>query len=48
MGLAGVVLDIVAVLVKEVMSGLSGVRSVVLVFNVCLLNVLNACMLLLM
>jgi len=46
-GLAGVVLDIVAVLVMEVRSGVSGVRSAVLRFNVCLLSVLNVCMLLL-
>ena len=45
-GLLGVVLDIVAVLVREVASGLRGVRSVVLLFNVCLLSVLNVCMLL--
>ena len=50
-GLLGVVLDIVAVLVMEVMrggSGGSGARSVVLRFNVCLLSVLNVCMLLVM
>lgn len=50
-GLLGVVLDMVAVLVMEVKSGVrgvSGVRSAVLLFNVCLLNVLNACMLFLM
>ena len=45
-GLVGVVLDIVAVLVMDVMSGVSGARSVVFRFNVCLLSVLNACMLL--
>ena len=46
MGLAGVVLDIAAVLVMEVRSGLRGVRRVVLLLSVCLLSVLNACMLL--
>jgi len=45
-GLEGVVVDIVAVLVMEVRSGVSGVRRVVFRFNVCLLSVLNACMLL--
>jgi hypothetical protein len=47
-----VVLDIVAVRVREVMSGVSGVRSagrsVVFLLNVCLLSVLNVCMLLVM
>lgn len=45
-GLLGVVLDIVAVLVMKVIRGGSGVNSAVLRLNVCLLNVLNICMLL--
>ena len=47
-----VVLDIVAMRVRGVMNGVSGVRSagrsVVLLLNVCLLSVLNVCMLLVM
>ena len=45
-GLVGVVLDIVAVLVREVTSGGIDVRSAVFLLSVCLLSVLNACMLL--
>jgi hypothetical protein len=47
-GLLGVVLDIVAVLVMEVIRGGSGVSSAVFRFNVCLLSDLNVCMLLVM
>jgi hypothetical protein len=47
-GLLGVVLDIVAVLAMEVIRGGSGVSSAVFRFNVCLPNVLNICMLLVM
>jgi hypothetical protein len=51
-GLVGVVLDIVAVRVRQVVSDVSGVRSagrsVVLLWNVCLPSVLNVCMLLVM
>jgi hypothetical protein len=44
-GLGVVVLVIVARFVREVMRGVSGLRSAVLRLNVCLLSVLNACML---
>lgn len=47
-GLLGVVLVIVAVLVIEKIRGGSGVSSAVFRFKVCLLNVLNICMLLVM
>ena len=47
-GLLGVVLDIVAVCVREVSRGVSGVRSAVLLLKICLLDVLNICMLLVM
>jgi hypothetical protein len=47
-GLGVVLLDIVAILGREAMRGVSGVRSAVAVFNVCLLSVLNVCMLFVM
>jgi hypothetical protein len=47
-GLLGAVLDIVAVLVMEKIRGGSGVSRAVFRFNVCLLKILNVCMLLVM
>jgi hypothetical protein len=47
-GLGVVLLDIVASFVRGVMRGVCGVRRVVFLFNVCLLSVLNVCMLLVM
>jgi hypothetical protein len=47
-GLGVVLLDIVASFVREAMRGVSGVRRVVFLFNVCLLSVLNICMLFVM
>jgi hypothetical protein len=47
-GLGVVLLDIVARFVRGVMWGVSGVRRVVLRLIVCLLSVLNVCMLLVM
>lgn len=41
----GVVVDMVASRAREVMRGVSGVRNAVVLCNVCLLSVLNVCML---
>lgn len=43
----GVVVNMLASRVREVTRGVSGVRSAAALWNVCLLSVLNVCMLLL-